>query len=235
MSVGPSALGVGSAPSLEIVNELDYKNRMKRTVAIVVALAVIGVSAEMLSAQGGTAKPAAPGAPAKGAAPAAQTTPRRSPGGGPIIVFETMKGSFEVETYPNEAPKTVEHILALVKRNFYNGLRIHRYEPGFVIQWGDPQTRDMTKKQSWGTGGSGKAIGVSEVSPKRTHQTGAVAAAYAGDPRMADSQIYVVLSPQPQLNRTFTVWGQVISGMDVVTQLRVPDVIRRATIKAAAK
>jgi peptidyl-prolyl cis-trans isomerase B (cyclophilin B) len=208
---------------------------MKRAIAIVAALAVIGVSAEMLSAQGGTAKPAAPGAPAKGAAPAAPAAPRRSPGAGPIIVFETMKGSFEVETYPNEAPKTVEHILALVKRNFYNGLRIHRFEPGFVIQWGDPQTRDMTKKESWGTGGSGKAIGVSEVSPKRTHQTGAVAAAYAGDPRMADSQIYVVLSPQPQLNRTFTVWGQVISGMDVVTQLRVPDVIRRATIKAAAK
>jgi cyclophilin family peptidyl-prolyl cis-trans isomerase len=65
--------------------------------------------------------------------------------------------------------------------------------------------------------------------------TGAVAAAYAGDPRNADSQIYVVLSPQPQLNRGYTVFGQVISGMDVVTKLRVPDVIRRATIKAPAK
>ena len=52
---------------------------------------------------------------------------------------------------------------------------------------------------------------------------------------MADSQIYVVISPQPQLNRTFTVWGHVIAGMEVVTQLRVPDVIRRATIKAPAK
>ena len=102
-------------------------------------------------------------------------------------------------------------------------------------QWGDPQTRDMTKKATWGTGGSGRAIGVSEVSPKRTHVTGAVGAAYAGDPRMADSQIYVVISPQPQLNRTFTVWGHVIAGMEVVTQLRVPDVIRRATIKAPAK
>jgi peptidyl-prolyl cis-trans isomerase B (cyclophilin B) len=204
--------------------------RMKRVIAIVVAIAVLGTSAEILSAQTGTAKP-----PAPGTAPATPATPRRSPGAGPIIVFETMKGSFEIETYPNEAPKTVEHILALVKRNFYNGLRIHRYEPGFVVQWGDPQTRDMTKKDLWGTGGSGKAIGVSEVSPKRPHQTGAVAAAYAGDPRMADSQIYIVLSPQPQLNRGYTVWGQVISGMNVVTQLRVPDVIRRATIKAPAK
>jgi len=138
-----------------------------------------------------------------------------------------------METYPNEAPKTVEHILTLVKRNFYNGLRIHRYEPGFVVQWGDPQTRDMTKRDMWGTGGSGRTIGVSEVSPKRPHQTGSVGAAYARDPRLADSQIYVTLAPQPQLNSRYTVLGQVISGMDVVTKLRVNDVIRRATVKGA--
>jgi peptidyl-prolyl cis-trans isomerase B (cyclophilin B) len=207
---------------------------MKRVFAIVAAVAVLGAFAEILSAQGATAKPPAQGAPARGTA-APPAAPRRSPGAGPIIVFETVKGSFEVETYPNEAPKTVEHILALVKRNFYNGLRIHRFEPGFVVQWGDPQTRDMTKRELWGTDGSGKSIGVSEVSPKRPHQTGAVAAAYARDPRNADSQIYVVLSPQPQLNKGYTVFGQVISGMEVVTQLRVPDVIRRATIKGTAK
>ena len=80
--------------------------------------------------------------------------------------FETAKGTFEIETYPNEAPKTVEHILALVQRNFYNGLRIHRVVPGFVVQFGDPQTRDMTKRDSWGTGGSGKPIGVAEISPE---------------------------------------------------------------------
>jgi len=162
--------------------------------------------------------------------------PRRSPsaGAGPVIVFETVKGTFEMETYPNEAPKTVAHILELVKRNFYNGLRIHRVEPGFVVQFGDPQTRDMTKKADWGTGGSGRAIGVSEVSLKRPHKTGAVAAAWARDPRLADSQIYVVLSPQPQLNARYTVLGQVISGMDVVEKLRVNDVIRRATVKETA-
>jgi cyclophilin family peptidyl-prolyl cis-trans isomerase len=213
---------------------------MKKTIAIAAALAVLTASAQTLLAQGGTAKPApaqgtpAQGAPARGAAPQA-AAPRPAPGAGPVIVFETVKGSFEVETYPNEAPKTVEHILALVKKNFYNGLRVHRYEPGFVVQFGDPQTRDMTKRDSWGTGGSGQAIGVSEVSPKRPHQTGAVAAAYARDPRSADSQVYVVLAPQPQLNKGFTVFGQVISGMEIVNQLRVPDVIRRATIKAPPK
>ena len=128
---------------------------MKHVIAIVAAVAVLGASVELISAQGATAKPPAQGATAK---PPAQgglqrpRAPRRSPGAGPIIVFDTVKGSFEIETYPNEAPKTVEHILALVKRNFYNGLRIHRYEPGFVVQWGDPQTRDMTKKADLGYG-----------------------------------------------------------------------------------
>jgi peptidyl-prolyl cis-trans isomerase B (cyclophilin B) len=206
--------------------------RMKRVIAILAGVAVLSACAEYLSAQGSTAKPPAQGAPARGtAAPA----PRPSPGAGPIIVFETVKGTFEIETYPNEAPKTVEHVLALVKRNFYNGLRIHRFEPGFVVQWGDPQTRDMTKKDLWGTGGSGKTVGVSEVSPKRPHQTGSVGAAYARDPRNADSQMYITLAPAPQLNKAYTVFGQVISGLEVVNQLRVPDVIRRATIKGASK
>ena len=76
------------------------------------------------------------------------------------IVVETTKGTFEFETYPNEAPRTVEHILALVKKNFYNGLRFHRVEPGFVIQVGDPNTRDYTKKALWGTSGSGTPVGL---------------------------------------------------------------------------
>ena len=161
-------------------------------------------------------------------------TARRSPGAGSVMVFDTVKGSFEVETYPNEAPKTVALVLALVKRNFYNGLRVHRFEPGMLVQFGDPQTRDMTKKASWGTQGGGTPVGVSEVSPKRPHIRGAVGAAWAGDPRNFDGQIYVVTSPQPQLNARYTVFGQVISGMDVVEKLRVPDVIKRATVKQSA-
>ena len=75
-----------------------------------------------------------------------QGAAKTSPGAGPVVVIETSKGTIEFETYPNEAPKTVAHILALVKRNFYNGLRVHRVVPKFVIQFGDPLTRDMTKK-----------------------------------------------------------------------------------------
>jgi cyclophilin family peptidyl-prolyl cis-trans isomerase len=193
------------------------------------------------TAQTGTA-PRGTGTPARGTAPAqpgrgtAPTTPaapaRKSPGAGPVIVVDTVKGVFEFETYPNEAPKTVEHILGLVKRNFYNGQRVHRVEPGFVVQFGDPQTRDMTKRDDWGSGGSGKPIGAAEVSKKRTHVVGAVAMAHLpGDPRGADSQMYITLSPQPQLNADYTVFGQVISGMDVVQKLRIADIIRRVTVK----
>ena len=126
----------------------------------------------------------------------------------------------------------MDHIVALVRRNFYNGQRVHRVEPGFVIQFGDPQTRDMTRRSAWGTGGSGRAIGVSEVNRRRRHVTGAVGAAWGGDPRLADSQIYVTMSPQPQLDAEFTVFGQVVSGMDVVRQLQVTDVIRRVSVKS---
>jgi peptidyl-prolyl cis-trans isomerase B (cyclophilin B) len=165
----------------------------------------------------------APSAPA-----AAQET---SPGAGPVVVVETQKGTFEFETYPNEAPKTVARILELVKGRFYNGMRVHRVVSGFVVQMGDPQTRDMTKKDRWGTGGSGQAIGVAEMSKTRTHVRGAVAMAHAGDAAKADSQFYVTLAPQPRLDSGYTVFGRVITGMDVVAKLEVGDRIVRATVK----
>jgi cyclophilin family peptidyl-prolyl cis-trans isomerase len=175
-----------------------------------------------LIAQGGAAKPAAP-QPAKPAA--------ASGGAGPIIAVETEKGTFEFETYPNEAPKTVKHIVALVQKRFYNGQRIHRVVPGFVIQMGDPQSRDMTKKGAWGTGGSGTSIGAAEFSKTRTHVLGAVAMAHAGNAAEADSQFYVTLAPTPRLDGQYTVFGKVISGMDVVQKIAVGDRIIRATVK----
>ena len=77
----------------------------------------------------------------------------------------------------------------------------------------------------WGTRGSGTEIGVGEMNPKRKHRLGAVAAAHPGDPRRADSQIYVTLAPAPDLDGKYTVFAQVISGMDVVRKLQVGDVI----------
>jgi cyclophilin family peptidyl-prolyl cis-trans isomerase len=161
-------------------------------------------------------------------APAAAAT---SPGAGSVVVVETEKGTFEFETYPNEAPKTVAHILGLIRKRFYNGQRVHRVVPGFVIQMGDPQSRDMTKKEAWGTGGSGTSIGAAEFSKLRTHVRGAVAMAHAGDAAKADSQFYVTLAPQPRLDGGYAVFGKVISGMDVVSKIAIGDRIVRVTVK----
>jgi peptidyl-prolyl cis-trans isomerase B (cyclophilin B) len=167
----------------------------------------------------------------------AEQAGKTSPGAGPVVVIETSKGTIEFETYPNEAPKTVAHILALVKRNFYNGLRVHRVAPKFVIQFGDPQTRDMTKRDMWGRGpgaGSGKPVGVAEPHKNRGHKLGSVAMAHGGKPSEADSQIYITLRPTPELNGKWVVFGQVISGMDVVQKIVVGDVIKRVSVKTAA-
>src|SRR5262245_1436501 len=99
---------------------------MKLVVGSVLALLVVGKDIAAQTPRGASGRGATPAQPGRGTAPTAPATPgRKSPGAGPVIVVETMKGTFEFETYPNEAPKTVEHILALVKESFYNGQRIH--------------------------------------------------------------------------------------------------------------
>ena len=192
-------------------------------------------------AQGAAAKaapqPAPKSRPGTGAAKAApKAAAQPTPGAGPVIVVETSKGVFEFETYPDDAPKTVENILALTKKGFYNGQRFHRVVPGFVIQAGDPQTRDMTKRDQWGRGmgaGSGKPVGVAEFSKKHLHTTGAVAMAHTGDAAQADSQFYVTLAPKPALDGKYAVFGHVISGEDVPAKIAVGDVIKRMYVKPA--
>jgi peptidyl-prolyl cis-trans isomerase B (cyclophilin B) len=158
---------------------------------------------------------------------------KTSPGAGPsIVVVETEKGTFEFETYPNEAPKTVAHILGLIDKRFYNGQRVHRVVPGFVMQFGDQQTRDMTKEKMWGRI-EGPAVGVAEFSKARTHVRGAVALAHNGDASKADTQMYVTLADTPRLNMKYVVFGKVISGMDVVDRLKYSDRIVRVTVREA--
>ncbi len=197
-----------------------------RILTFVLASALAGAVAS--AAQPAPAQPA----PAKTPAPAAKPG-QTSPGAGPVIVVETEKGTFEFETYPNEAPKTVAHIIGLVNKRFYNGQRVHRVVPGFVIQMGDPATRDMTKQATWGTGGSGTPIGAAEISKTRTHVRGAVAMAHAGDASKADSQFYVTLADVHRLDSDYTVFGKVISGMDVVMKIAQTDRIVRVTVRGA--
>jgi peptidyl-prolyl cis-trans isomerase B (cyclophilin B) len=182
-------------------------------------------AAVLLSAQAPAARPAA-----KPAAAASQTTP----GAGPIVVIETSKGTFEFETYPDDAPKTVEHVLRLVKKGYYNGQRFHRVVPNFVVQVGDPQSRDMSKRDWWGRGafaGSGNPVGVAEFSKKHLHVKGAVAMAHPGSAAQADGQFYVTLAAIPKLNGKYAVFGKVISGFDVLLRLQVADLLKKAYVK----
>jgi peptidylprolyl isomerase len=155
-------------------------------------------------------------------------------GGGPVVVVETSAGAFAFETFPNEAPKTVAHILGLVRTGFYDGQRFHRAIPGFVVQWGDPQTRNAEKTADWGRGeaaSSGKPIGVAEMNRKRLHVKGAVGVAHLGDPARADSQIYVTLAARPDLNGKYTVFGRIIAGADVPERVQKGDVITRMYVR----
>ena len=152
----------------------------------------------------------------------------------PVIVVETAKGSFEIETYPDEAPKTVAHIVDLVKKGFYDGQRVHRALPGFLVQWGDPQSRDPAKEDDWGRGdaaSSGNPIGVAETSQKHPNTQGAVGVAHPGTASKADSQIYVTLANRPDLNLRYAVFGRIISGGDVPARLQKGDVIQRMFLK----
>jgi cyclophilin family peptidyl-prolyl cis-trans isomerase len=162
--------------------------------------------------------------------PAPAPAPKAGPA--PIIVLDTVKGVIEIETFPEDAPKTVQHIVALVKKNFYNGLRFHRTEPNFLVQVGDPQSRDMSRVAWWGRGpGSGNQIGVAEITKKRRHAPGTVAMAHVGDPKLADSQFYIIIQPRPGLDGKYTIFGRVTTGMDVVGKLKKADILKRASVK----
>jgi peptidylprolyl isomerase len=187
---------------------------------------LVGTAASGQQSKSAAQPKAAPpkSAPAKTAEPA-----------GPVIVIETVKGTVEIETYPSEAPKSVAHVLELVRGNFYRGQRFHWVTNG-TVQFGDPQTKDMTKKDLWGTGSSGRPVGVAETS-KRKFDRGIVGLAYRTDfnPRTADSQIFISKGPNPLINGKYAVIGHVTSGMEVVDKIAVPDVIRNAYVKGEKK
>ena len=151
-----------------------------------------------------------------------------------LVVVETSRGTFAFETYPKDAPVSVAHILDLVKQGFYDGQRVHRAVPGFLVQFGDPQTRNLDAKGNWGRGpaaSSGHPIGVAEVNLKRKNVALAVGLAHMGEPAKADSQLYVMLEARPELDGQYAVIGQVVEGEDIPAQLQVSDEIRRVYVR----
>ncbi len=126
------------------------------------------------------------------------------------VTIKTDVGIIKYKFYPKDAPETVARMIELMSQNFYNGLTFHRVEPGFVIQGGDPVGN--------GSGGSGKKL-KAEFN-QRKHIEGTVAMARAQDPNSADSQFYICMGTHPHLDNNYTVFGQVIEGMDVVKKVR---------------
>ena len=154
----------------------------------------------------------------------------------PVVIIETAKGVIEIETFPNEAPKSVAHFVDLARRGFYRGQRFHWVATG-LIQAGDPLSRDLTKQKEWGSGGSGprmsnKPIGVAEPS-KRKFVRGIVGFAYrvGWKPETADSMFFILTGDNPALNGKYAALGKVIKGLNVADKIEAQDVIKNVSVR----
>jgi cyclophilin family peptidyl-prolyl cis-trans isomerase len=132
-------------------------------------------------------------------------------------VITTNLGNILLEFYPKDAPNTVQNFKELSKRGFYDGLIFHRIVPGFVIQGGDPNTKDNTNRSKWGTGGPGWNI-KAEFN-KNKHSRGVLSMARSQDPDSAGSQFFIVLKDSSFLDGQYTVFGRVMQGMDIVDKI----------------
>jgi peptidyl-prolyl cis-trans isomerase B (cyclophilin B) len=169
----------------------------------------------------------APAPPAeKKAAPAEKKGPAKTPTA--IITLE-KGGEIVLEFWPADAPKHVENFVKLAREKFYDGQRVHRVEPKFVVQFGDPQSRTLPMDhEKMGSGGPGYTI-KAEFN-KRPFDRGVLGMARTDDPDSAGSQVYIMLGPAPFLNGKYTAFGKVASGMGVVDQIKVGDRIKSIRI-----
>lgn len=129
-------------------------------------------------------------------------------------------GEIRIEFFPEDAPKTVENFVTLATKGFYDNLTFHRVVPGFVVQGGDPKGN--------GSGGPGHTI-KAEFN-KNKHVRGSVAMARSAHPDSAGSQYYITYGPQPHLDGSYTVFGKVVSGMELVDKIQQGDRMKSVTI-----
>ena len=134
-----------------------------------------------------------------------------------LAVLETAQGPITIEFFPQVAPNHVSNFEKLAESGFYNGTIFHRIVKGFVIQGGDPNTKNSTDKAAWGTGDPGYRID-SEFS-NIPHERGIVSMARSSDPNSAGSQFFIVLNDSKFLDNQYTVFGRVVNGMDAVDKI----------------
>ena len=137
-----------------------------------------------------------------------------------LATIETVKGTIQAELYPKLAPKHVNSFVFLACQGYFDGLTFHRYEPGFVIQGGDPS----------GNGSGGPGYRLPAEFNTTLHTEGILSMARTNDPNSAGSQFFVMLGRAPHLDNQYTVFGKVLSGMEVVNQIRARDTIKSVTI-----
>ena len=132
--------------------------------------------------------------------------------------IETTQGPIKIEFYPDVAPKHVKNFKDLANSGFYDGVVFHRIVPGFVIQAGDPNTKNSSiSRDTWGTGGPGYTI--NQEFSKIPHERGILSMARMPDPNSAGSQFFIVLNNSKFLDGQYTVFGKVTNGMEIVDKI----------------
>ncbi len=139
--------------------------------------------------------------------------------GDDVVVLETGKGQVVIMLYPDRAPITVDNFKNLAKEGFYNGTRFHRCIAGFMVQGGDPNSKDLTKSEVWGMGGN-VVNGMEKNLPNEVndirHKRRILSMANSGSPETASSQFFIVQQDSAHLDGGYTAFGKVIKGMDIV-------------------
>jgi cyclophilin family peptidyl-prolyl cis-trans isomerase len=132
--------------------------------------------------------------------------------------IETTQGPIQIEFYPDVAPNHVKNFQELARKGFYDGVVFHRIVPGFVIQAGDPNTKnDSANRDSWGTGGPGYTI--NQEFNSIPHERGILSMARTNDPNSAGSQFFIVLNDSKFLDNQYTVFGKVTDGIEIVDKI----------------
>jgi peptidylprolyl isomerase len=128
------------------------------------------------------------------------------------LYLDLKDGRVVIQLFPDIAPKAVARVKELCRKGFYDGTPFHRVIEGFMEQGGDPT--------GTGTGGSGLGNLPAEFTTKRHFLRGTVGAARSSDPNSADSQFFIMFAPSTHLDGQYTIWGQVISGMEYVDKIK---------------
>jgi peptidyl-prolyl cis-trans isomerase B (cyclophilin B) len=134
-----------------------------------------------------------------------------------VAVIKTAHGEMVLAFWPEVAPKTVENFKTLARKGFYDGTAFHRIVKGFMVQGGDPLTKDPAQESRWGTGDPGYKI-KAEFNDK-PHVRGVISMARSSDPHSAGSQFFICLADARFLDRQYTAFGQLIKGDDVLGKL----------------